>query len=188
MEQSKHREFLQQCMYTALIKLMREKPFAKISVGELCERAGVSRMTYYRSYRRKEAILWQHSDQSFETYYSWLLNQRDLSTYEAFLSIFRYIHQQEMEFCETIIHAGVESLLMEQFFGYFDRMLSQAPLANPPSPYGRSFLAGGLYKMLFDWLKNGADVPAEEMARTLMKTVGLKGDCKSRFHDREALP
>lgn len=68
------------------------------------------------------------------------------------------------------------------------RMLTQAPLANPPSPYGRSFLAGGLYKMLFDWLKNGADVPEEEMARTLMKTVGLKGDCKSRFHGRRTPP
>lgn len=42
---------------TSFKELLKEKPYAKISVSELCERAGVSRKTFYVRFRDKEAIV-----------------------------------------------------------------------------------------------------------------------------------
>ena len=41
----------------ALMELMREKPFKDISVTEICQRAKVSRTTYYRSYYSQTDVL-----------------------------------------------------------------------------------------------------------------------------------
>ena len=43
-----------ECMVSALMQLLEDKPLSAISVTELTEKAGVSRMTYYRNYQSKE--------------------------------------------------------------------------------------------------------------------------------------
>jgi AcrR family transcriptional regulator len=37
----------QSAIAEALLNLMKEKPYSKISVSEICKRAGVSRQTFY---------------------------------------------------------------------------------------------------------------------------------------------
>ena len=47
----------QQWLTESLIALMEEKPFAQISVQELCRRADLSRQTFYNFFSSKEEIL-----------------------------------------------------------------------------------------------------------------------------------
>ena len=44
----------------ALIDLMEKKPLEEISITELTKKAGVSRMSYYRSFNSKQHILEEH--------------------------------------------------------------------------------------------------------------------------------
>ena len=41
----------------ALLQLMEKKPFSEISVSELCMKAGVGRMSFYRNYSSVRDIL-----------------------------------------------------------------------------------------------------------------------------------
>ena len=43
-------------MCAALLQLMEEKPFNRISITEITKKAGVSRVTFYRHYTSKEDI------------------------------------------------------------------------------------------------------------------------------------
>ena len=52
-----------ECLQTALIYLMGEKPFEKITITELVKRSGVSRTAFYRNYNSKEEILNEISDE-----------------------------------------------------------------------------------------------------------------------------
>lgn len=47
---------------TALIQLMGRKPFGEITVSEIVEKAGVSRVSYYRNYYYKEDVLFAKMD------------------------------------------------------------------------------------------------------------------------------
>lgn len=47
---------------TALIQLMNKKPFQKITISEIVEKAGVSRVSYYRNYYYKEDVLFSKMD------------------------------------------------------------------------------------------------------------------------------
>ena len=46
-----------ECLQTALIQLMSQKPFEKITITELVRRSGVSRTAFYRNYESKDEIL-----------------------------------------------------------------------------------------------------------------------------------
>ena len=44
----------------ALLLMMEQKPLAQINISELCEKAGVSRVSFYRNFDSMEQILLQH--------------------------------------------------------------------------------------------------------------------------------
>lgn len=51
---TKTTEFLKECLSDALIRLMREKPFDKISINEMAKEAGVNRSTWFRNFTTPE--------------------------------------------------------------------------------------------------------------------------------------
>ena len=50
---------------TALFELLGERPFAKIAVTDICEKAGVARKTFYRNFSSKTAVVERLVDQVF---------------------------------------------------------------------------------------------------------------------------
>lgn len=50
-------EYLKECMGTALLELMKEKPIEKISIEEMTAKADVGRSTYFRYFKSKEEVL-----------------------------------------------------------------------------------------------------------------------------------
>ena len=160
MNNAEQKQFFQRCLYDALMQLMQEKKFDKISIGELCDRAGVSRMTYYRSYNNKEDILLQHLDECFSAFLKDLAVE---DSYSVALSFFRFWQGEEEAFLAAVIRSGLSSLLVDKFSVYLDLILPTTDL----QPYARSFLAGGLYKMLIDWMKQGCHTNPAEMAAFL---------------------
>ena len=59
------KQLVKECIFTALTLLMEKKDFKDITISEIAEKAGVSRMTYYRTYSSKEDILLQHFEEKF---------------------------------------------------------------------------------------------------------------------------
>lgn len=156
--------FFQQCLYKALMELIQEKKFEKISIGELCERAGVSRMTYYRSYNYKEDILLQHLDECFAVFMN-DLDVRDF--YGIALRFFQFWQGEEMTFLIAVVKSGLSSQLMDRFYMYLEKIISSMEMGAEVGSYVKSFLAGGLYKMLIDWVKEGAKTEPTVMATFL---------------------
>ena len=50
-------EYLKECMGTALLDLMKEKPMEKISIEEMTVKADVGRSTYFRYFKTKDEVL-----------------------------------------------------------------------------------------------------------------------------------
>lgn len=50
-------ELIKEYMVEALLLLMEEKSFEKITIGEITDKAGVNRSSYYRHFNMKEDLL-----------------------------------------------------------------------------------------------------------------------------------
>lgn len=85
-----------ECLRTALMQLLSEKDFQKISVTELAQRAGVSRATFYRNYSDKEALLREIGETAALEIQSFLRATRTPEdVYQSALGLFRKIKENE---------------------------------------------------------------------------------------------
>ena len=50
----------------SLVYLMRKKSFHEIKITEICKKAGVSRLSYYRNFESKEDIVLYYFNNNFE--------------------------------------------------------------------------------------------------------------------------
>ncbi len=168
MNNGEQKAFFQNCIYEALIRLMKEMPFDKISVTALCQEAGVSRITYYRSYYRLEDVLLQHLTQCADRYLATFEEDKQPSAEKILFNFFSFWNEEEQEFLKVIVEAGISSYLMNTFYDYFDNILELLHIEQD-IPYMRSFAVGGLYKVLIDWVRNGFDASAQNMTELMLR-------------------
>lgn len=160
-----------ECIFTALMLLMKEKDYSAITITDLTKKAGVSRMAYYRNYNSKEDIIIQYMDEVFNDYFKEVIGNyhEDFSSiYTAFFSHFR----KNRELVEVLIQANLTDLLLKQFDGYIryvEKGIFAKLLPNNIDKYELYYAAGGLYKILLEWAKGGMKESDEEMAATVMK-------------------
>lgn len=137
-----------ECIESALILLMKKKPFSEISIQEIIKRAGVSRSSYYRNYDSKEAILEGRLDSIFEETSAELRKFDPVSqcrkSWETLLTI-------------TKAHAADYELLFEAGFGdkILDRFLSSFnndPDRSVVTDITNTYLAGCIYSVVKYWI------------------------------------
>lgn len=82
-----------ECIYTALLQLLEKKPYEHITIQEIVDRAGVSRMAYYRNYESKDDILEDHLEEVLEKHIRRLKRGKqqinDLGFWTDFIHSFR---------------------------------------------------------------------------------------------------
>ena len=155
----------------ALVQTMLKKEYENITIKEICHRAGVSRMSFYRSYNSKDDIFLDFCDARFEEFYSEYLRNPYLTLEEFIVSMFRFFKKY---FRQLLIlrRAGKETILINQFNGYIKYLIAhntsdiiQAQVRNPV--IGPMF-GGGLYNVLMIWLDTGMEKTPEEMTKLIM--------------------
>lgn len=158
---------LKECLFTALILLMDQKDFKDIKISEIAQKAGVSRMTYYRTYDSKEDILIQY----FEDRAKEMLKEMEKHpniTPEQFFTLFFTHFKQHAHLMHYMFKADllkeINTRLVEFVTGLYDK--STYPASSPShKTYEIRFLAGGLFMMLLHWIERGTPETPEEMAQ-----------------------
>lgn len=108
--QSSH-ELAVESIYEALVQLMEIKPYEEISITDICKRAGVSRMAYYRNYGSKDEILTRRLDEKLARFTELSRERRfdaEEDFWEAFFEAFR-----EDPVIANMVRAGLFKQLME---------------------------------------------------------------------------
>ncbi len=67
--QNEQREFSRECLLNALLALMEKQEFNKITITELCKKAGVTRLTFYRHFESKEDVLQDYFYKIFQIFF-----------------------------------------------------------------------------------------------------------------------
>lgn len=150
-----------ECLQTALIYLMGEKPFEKISVTELVKKSGVSRMAFYRNYNSKEDILKEMA----ESFVLTVKKSLEKPEYEenprlwfkdAFVAIQKNIDIMKLLFeAKLPVDFGIgNSSILNQIF--------KKPEGR--ERYLQSAIEGAFVYVLKEWIYSGAKESPEYMA------------------------
>lgn len=162
-----------QLISLALFMLVHKKNYEDISVKEICEKAGVSRMSFYRYYDRKDDIFIDFCDTRFEEFYDlYLANNENISNEEFILNMFKFFKQYAKPL-QVLISAGKEYLLMEQFINYAKFLFGKNKDKTKVYQFAKvigPFFAGGFFTVLLTWLRDGMEESPEEINRILLSS------------------
>lgn len=162
---TKSSRFLRSCIFEALMILMEQKDYEDIAISEIASKAGVSRMTYYRTYSSKEDILIQYFKEKIEEslpssprtpveYRQWL---RLLMTEVAAHSSVIKLIEKNPRLTHTLLKFFVEeteTLLYSQYG--FD-------IDDVSNLYCIEYYCGGMAMIIHRWINSGMNETVDEM-------------------------
>ena len=155
----------------ALVGLMHEKPFQKIRVNEVLDRAEVGRSTFYSHYRDKEDLFLSDVEDFWEAVSTKLLRNAEASRRVAPVrELFEHVSQAR-EFYAALVKSEKVHDVMDLGMGHFARgieqrlreLQSEKEISSVRRQAVAHSLAGALFSMLLWWLDRGMPEPAAEM-------------------------
>jgi len=146
----------------ALLYLMKKKDYKSISITEICEKAGVTRMSFYRNFDSKEDILKKWVNSVTDSFLADSeISYKNNSSREYFIKLFTHMEQHK-DVCIELYNAGLIYIVKEQF----DRVFLEIH-RDEYDEYKSFFLAGGIYNVFLLWLINGCRESPSEIAERM---------------------
>ncbi|MBP5417994.1 MAG: TetR family transcriptional regulator [Clostridiales bacterium] len=145
----------------ALIYLMNEKPFEKISITELVDRAGVSRTAFYRNYESKEELLSEIGKSLITRIHE--LNGKESSgklSYEWYLELFKTIKEHKESFL-LFTNANLTAKMLFNRSTFVDVVF---PSSESTERYRLIAEEGATQNVINTWFSEGMKESPEEMA------------------------
>ncbi len=160
----------------ALLSLMAEKPFIKITIAEITEKAEVSRPTFYLHYKNKEEVLVDYLDSMYQTF------MEDMQPYvdsilqgKMAVKLFEQIAAQA-NFLRPLLNSEVSYIVMEKLHQYCYDVIKQSlqqdlfPMVDDNTwDILMASLAGGVYAISIQWLKMDMPLSPKEMGDLTMR-------------------
>lgn len=168
----KHNEanaLTKECILTALLRLMESESYDKISITDITNLAGVSRMAYYRNYKSKEDILLKQLEEAEEKLLEEIGGENARSIKEVIIYVSNYI-QENAAVIRAIYSANLghllSNMLSQRIFNYF-------PVANASTEgrYAVPFYVGAILSVFQVWFHNGMKENCEEISDIITNLI-----------------
>lgn len=150
---------------TALVLLMKEQNFDKISITDVVRRAGVSRTAYYSNYSNKQEILYDLVDSLIFEINQRLLPYTDQRTGKAkhpreFIRVlFEVLYEQQTVY-RVLFDTHFNHMILDRLN---DSMLSHLNDQSDENIYRIYFNAGALYNVFTKWIQSDMSKTIDEM-------------------------
>jgi AcrR family transcriptional regulator len=146
----------------ALLEMLKTRDLSEITIGEITEKAQVSRNSFYRNFASKEDIIRQR----IMTYLNEWREQTEAEKSEDpkhIYTILFEIAEQHKDFFLLLHDAGLLYLLQDEFFKNF----GPADNDNEIAAYSKAFFTYSTYGFLETWIRRGMNRTAKEMEKML---------------------
>ncbi len=156
-------------IYKAFIYLLEKHQYDEISVCDIANKAGVSRMSFYRNFASKEDLVFQGVGEISNKIHKKLENQQSKSQYALAKATF-----EEFRFAKNIICSFKDTNVAKTFGDEISKKLAETmpnDYMNKTSKYIPVFVIGAIASTLLCWLKNGAEEEPEDMAKLIASLI-----------------
>lgn len=162
---------VKKCIVDALLILMNEKEFDDISITEICNKAGVSRMAYYRNYYTKKDIIIEYLKDIAEDFkkesHSWQ-ERNEYTNKNVIRFLFTYFKKYAY-FIKTLRNANLSGLLQEYLNYYLENETNMFKRNDSYEKYHMYSYSGALYNVYMKWLDNNMEESIDDMAEIFCK-------------------
>ena len=142
----------------ALLQLMEAKPLGDVNISELCARAGVSRVSFYRNYSSKEDILVRYLGRCTYDWWKNFSKKNGEEFYSTFWPELLGQYRKNERLIRLIYDNSADYILKNHIFSCCCSEASE----DETDAYARAALAGAIYGLVDEWIKRGmGDMPKD---------------------------
>lgn len=155
--QSASTSYVKERITEALITLMKEYPFEKITVTQIVQIAVVGRASFYRNYKDKEDIVRQYLTKLIKEWGKAFEALGPTHFQDSLLNHF-YINR---DFYQLLYQSGLSNMLYDNI-----RVACGATAEDDNiSAYCKAMIAGWIFGWIDEWIRRGMKETPEEMIR-----------------------
>ena len=174
----------QRFLQEALIGLLKEKPYRKITISDISDRADLARPTFYAHFNTKDDLLLSYVDGIFEQIFDQLLAaaksiQKDDPTGEAVMINLFKLWQENGDILRLVRTADIDMLILGHLREYHRKTYLQTITVNPEihlnpvlAGYIQNFLASTTVALLAQWMDEDMRHSPECMGKLLHVLTG----------------
>lgn len=150
---------------SAFEKLLETENYDKISVCDIADKAGVSRMSFYRNFKSKEALIYSFFDEVSKELKNNINNlevKNQFTITKQYFEIFKKYNLAIHSMMESEITKTLGAAIMQ-------KLKDNIPhdYMNKTSKYIPIYYFGAMTSVLMNWLKDGMVESTDDMARLL---------------------
>ncbi|MET7334036.1 TetR/AcrR family transcriptional regulator [Nonomuraea sp. NPDC005650] len=148
----------------ALVELIEERGFERLTVGEITERAMVSRAAFYRNYRDKYHLVEQIFDEAMEALLGSMTEDDERPPIERWAAFFEHVAEYQRLYGALLGKKG-SPWFAAKMQSSLSNMVAQHLDPFPTSGGLVATLAGGMFVQAITWwLENGRPMSPNEIA------------------------
>jgi len=149
----------------AILLLMDEKPYDKITVSDIIEKAGIARQTFYRNYKDKNEAVVQYFANIFNSELLSVENINEKDKLDNIVLTFniKYMVNHRVNLKKLLTIAGIEDFFTDRFIEWNKMLFDQKKNklnkeAQLVYRYKLQYQITGIIIVIMDWFKN--DMPS----------------------------
>lgn len=181
-------------MSDALLDLLKTKPFAYITISEICKKAGVNRSTFYLHYENTADLLAETGQRLLDDFRSYFMvdtvsltshfadcEEKELNfiTEEYLHPYLSYIRDNRHVFATILKHANsfhFDAVFQRLFQHVFDPILHRFGYPAEERKYVMMFYLSGINALVLEWLKDGCRKSIEEVSHIIRECIFGRND------------
>lgn len=167
MSNSEEKKITKDAITLALISLCNEKSFSNISISDICKKAGVSRMAFYRNYYVKEDIFRLYFEDILAVFLEQISIRHEKGSFHNISNLiftFEYF-KGYAEFIKCIRKVSGGDVLLSSIINYLVKS------RNIVNDFNRLYTivsyAGAIYAVYVVWLEDDFKEPEIKLAKCL---------------------
>ncbi|MCL1837344.1 MAG: TetR/AcrR family transcriptional regulator [Treponema sp.] len=161
-------------IFEAVMLLMDEKPYEKITVSDIAEKAGIARPTFYRNFNDKDDVIFEYLMNTFSTEVLNMEKGNKDDKQDTIILEFnrKYMTKHQKIIKKILFTADIESRIHREgqkwpmsFIDQYKSKLSEHEYLV--CRYKISYQITGSLRVVFDWFINDMPMPIEDIVTML---------------------
>jgi AcrR family transcriptional regulator len=152
---------------TAMLQMLAKEKLSMLTVSQVCKRAGVSRMAFYRNFDGLEQILYEYYQPKIAAVFDVIRQNSEVSAkFDSQLEFFNTFGDDLLSSVDRGFEPIIQRIFIEEIkkFYYADS-----------DGYWTTFMSAGVYAIWRKWLLDGQQKPLKEIMEFLKQFDTIKG-------------
>jgi AcrR family transcriptional regulator len=152
---------------TAMLQMLTNEKLSMLTVSQVCKRAGVSRMAFYRNFNGLEQILYKYYQPEIAAVFDVIRQNSQFSAkFDSQLNFFNKFGDALISSINREYEPIIQRIFIEEIQKFY---------TEDSDGYWTTFMSAGVYAIWRKWLLDGKQKPLKEIMDFLKKFDTIKG-------------